>query len=136
MPRKKLYLIFLVLSLAGYAWIFINVYWIHSSENAVGVCLFRKVTGFPCLSCGTTHSVLAILKGNFNQALKMNPLGFIVVPVLVIFPGWLLIDLILKKNSFYNSYYVFEKFIGKKWILYPAIILLILNWIIIIWRNF
>ncbi len=130
MSRNKLYLLFLILSITGYIWIFWNLFRIQSEVYSVNFCLFRAVTGFPCPSCGTTHSVLAIIKGNFSEAIRMNPLGFIAVPVLLIFPIWILFDLILKKDGFYLFYGAMEKFISRKWVAYPAIFLLLLNWFI------
>ena len=130
MSRNRLYVLFLFLSLAGYIWISWNIYRIYYDEKTVSICLFRTVTGFPCPSCGTTHSVLAILKGNFHEALKLNPFGFVVLPVILILPVWILLDLFRNNNSFFRFYGTMEKIIGRKWIAYPAIILLMLNWIL------
>ena len=52
--------------------------------------LFRQVTGIPCPSCGTTHAILSITKGNFRQALDENILGFPATLMLVIFPVWIM----------------------------------------------
>lgn len=45
--------------------------------NGPIVCLFRLTTGHPCPGCGLTRSVGNILLGDFSEALKLNPLGFI-----------------------------------------------------------
>ena len=136
MSRNKLYLLFLSLSLAGYSWIFWNSYRIQTDERTVSVCLFRTVTGIPCPSCGTTHSVLAIMKGDFYQAARMNPLGFIVLPALIIFPLWMILDLITSKNSFFNFYISMEKFIVRKWIACPVLLLFLVNWFINIYFHY
>ena len=135
MSRNKLYFLFLILSFAGYTWISWNLSQIHSGGIPVNFCLFRQVTGVPCPSCGTTHSVMAIIKGDFQEAIKNNPLGFIVFPVLMIIPFWILIDLIRRKNSFYRFYGSTEKVIGRKWVAYPAICLLLVNWFVNIYIH-
>ena len=130
MSRNKLYLLFLVLSTAGYSWIFWNLFQIHSGGVPVTICLFKKITGIPCPSCGTTLSVLALIKGNFYEAFAANPLGFIIFTLLFIVPLWILIDLVLGKDGFYKFYSTMERFIRRKWIAYPAILLLVLVWLI------
>jgi len=37
-------------------------------------CFFRRLTGVPCLTCGGTRAVLALLAGNLPAALQANPL--------------------------------------------------------------
>jgi hypothetical protein len=135
MSRNKLYLLFFLLSLAGYTWVFWNFSRVQSIDNPVRFCLFKKITSLPCPSCGTTQSVLAIIRGNFDEAVKKNPLGFIVFPVLIILPVWILFDFILRRNSFYNFYPVMEHFIRRKWVAYPVILLLLMNWVINIFSH-
>lgn len=43
-------------------------------HRAFGVCLFKLVTGFPCLSCGTTRALGQLAHGDLAGALAMNPL--------------------------------------------------------------
>jgi hypothetical protein len=136
MSRNPLYILFLTLSLTGYAWVFWNLSRVQSTGNPVIFCLFKKITHLPCPSCGTTHSVLAIMKGDLPGAAKENPLGFIVFPALLIFPVWILFDLFLKRDSFFKFYHMAEAFISRKWVAYPAIFLLFVNWLIILLFHF
>ena len=133
--KTKLYILVLFLSLAGYSWVFRNVYQYRSHEKPVSSCLFRTVTGIPCPSCGTTHSVISIMKGDFREAVKENPLGFLVALMLIVFPIWILVDLFTRKKSFFDFYSTMEDLLKRKWIAYPAVILLIINWILNIHRN-
>jgi hypothetical protein len=134
MSKKQLYILVLSLSLAGYYWVFWNVRQFRMHENAIGTCLFRSVTGIPCPSCGTTHSVISILKGDFREAAMDNVLGFIVSLMLLTFPFWIVLDLIRKKSSFFGFYLKTEALLRRKWIAYPAIILMAVNWIVNIHR--
>ena len=55
-------------------------------------CLFRRVTGVPCPSCGTTRGVLSLIDGRALDALALNPLmisGLVAVVVAgVVAPLW------------------------------------------------
>lgn len=45
----------------------------------INLCLFRRLTGFPCLCCGTTRACLAILRGDVVGALTYNPLAVAII---------------------------------------------------------
>lgn len=36
-------------------------------------CAFHEITGFPCLTCGTTRAVGSLLRGDWIQAIRWNP---------------------------------------------------------------
>lgn len=135
MPKRKLYLFILAFALAGYTWIILNHYLLKMNKPTLNVCLFRQVTGIPCPSCGITHAVLSITKGNFRKALDENILGFPAALILVIFPVWILIDLVRKKESFYRFYFWTESFLRKKWVAWSALVFLLINWGWNIFRN-
>jgi len=135
MPKKKLYLLILGFALAGYSWVILNHYLLNTNKPTLNVCLFRQATGIPCPSCGTTHAVLSITKGDFRQALDENILGFPAALMLVIFPVWILIDLFRKKESFYRFYFWAEYFLRKKWVAYFALVFLLANWGWNIYKN-
>ena len=128
MSRKKLYLLILFLAIAGYSWVFLNHYLLSSNKHLINVCLFRNITGIPCPSCGTTHSVLSITKGDFRTAIQENLLGFPVTLMMLVFPVWILIDLILKKEGFYRFFLWTEILLRKKWIAWSGVILILANW--------
>jgi hypothetical protein len=135
MPKKKLYLLILGFALAGYSWVILNHYLFKTTHPRLNVCLFRQVTGIPCPSCGTTHAVLSVAKGDFRQALDENILGFPAAAMLVIFPVWILVDLIRGKESFYRFYFWSESILRKKWVAWSALAFLAVNWGWNIFRN-
>lgn len=47
------------------------------------LCPIYILTGFPCPTCGTTRSMYWILQGNPLLAFKFNPLGFLVLGLLI-----------------------------------------------------
>ena len=57
-------------------------------------CSFHRLTGLHCPGCGMTRAVHATLHGRIGEAFRFNPLGMILVPVLLIWlglriPGWI-----------------------------------------------
>lgn len=43
-------------------------------------CPFKALTGLPCLTCGATRAVAALLRGDFAASLRFHPL---VIPAVV-----------------------------------------------------
>jgi hypothetical protein len=121
--------------MAGYAWIFWSYNQISAGSTSVNVCMFRNITGVPCPSCGTTHSLFYLVKGRPVDAFHCNPLGFLVAIMLIIIPFWIIKDIIYNKNSFHSFYYKSEKLLKKKWVALPAIILVLIIWILNIKKN-
>jgi len=129
MSRNKLYAILAAACAAGYTWLLLTYYRNVSNQSDFGVCLFKHVTGIPCPSCGSTRSVISLIKGEFADALFWNPFGILIMIILIAFPFWIGYDLAFRKNSLYNFYIQSEQFIRKKWIAIAAIFLVLLNWI-------
>ena len=50
-------------------------------HTQVDLCLFRRLTGYPCPTCGSTRGVLHILQGDIPAAWAFNPLLFTVLAV-------------------------------------------------------
>jgi hypothetical protein len=69
------------------------------------------------------------MKGDIQGALFLNPIGFILMTILIISPFWILYDLISRKETLFNAYQKAEFFMRRKWIAIPAILLVFLNWI-------
>ena len=38
-------------------------------------CPFKRLTGLPCLSCGTTRAALSLLRGDLAAAFRFNPIS-------------------------------------------------------------
>jgi len=127
MSRNKLYSLILIACSAGFIYLLYNLYYPESSQYSV--CIIKNVTGFPCPSCGTTRAVQLTFKGNFIDSAMMNPFGIIISAILILLPFWIVIDLILKKDTFFKFYRRSEIILGKKKTAIPLIILVVLNWI-------
>lgn len=125
--RKKLYLLFLAVFGAGYGWIAYQ--WIIDQRpEGFTVCLFKNATHLPCPSCGSTRAVLSILDFDFYSALFYNPLGFLIVPALLLIPSWISRDLIIGKDSFWRFYLKTEQLLKKPPIAIPLVLLTLALW--------
>lgn len=88
-------------------------------------CPFRRLTGIPCPGCGGTRAARLLLKGEFAQAVWLNPLAVLfcfTIPVLLIL---LFIDCVRKTDRV-------KRLLCRPWKPLPTVIALVLilaNWI-------
>jgi hypothetical protein len=128
--NKHFYWILAILSVAGFAWIGLHLFFpdvlVTSSST---VCLFKNVTSLPCPSCGITRSVLLIFHGDFQEAPLLNPLGFVVALALITLPVWILYDILSGKTTLAHSILWTEKLIkSRKSVYIPLVALVLINW--------
>lgn len=123
MPGKKFYFFISGISVAGIVWLILN----HYFSTAIPVCIFRKITGIPCPSCGITGTIESFF-GNYDHFMFFNPLGIIVFPVIIIVPLWITADLLSGKESFLSVYRKGENLLRQKRVAIPIIILVLLIW--------
>ena len=127
MTRNKLYSLLLIACLAGFIYLF---YTFHKSENDMfRVCIIKNATGFPCPSCGTTRAFALLLKGQLIESVLVNPFGILVAIIMIIFPIWVLMDVVLKNETFLKVYKKSEVIIRKPWLAIVLLFLVLLNWI-------
>lgn len=94
------------------------------SGKYVELCLFKRLTGFPCPTCGLTRGVICALHGHIIQAWLYNPLLFSVLTILfVVYAARLILARTLKIHLTRS-----ERIIA--WIL--AVVLLLANWAYVI----
>lgn len=135
LERNRLYSILGITCLAGYIWLYYNLYLQNTKSSSESFCMIKRITNIPCPSCGSTRSVSSLLHGDFAGAIYWNPLGLVVLAIMIVLPIWLAVDLILKKDSLLQSYKSTEKILRKKTVAIPLIILVIINWIWNIYKN-
>lgn len=90
MPTKKIAITGTILGV-----LFIGYYFLSKYTSFYIPCLFHWLTGYYCPGCGVTRMFFAILKLNFYQAFRFNPLVFI---LLCLFIMYMLIKVIFKIN--------------------------------------
>lgn len=125
--KKKLYIILFFSCFIGCLWLYISYNFIKT--NLAGVCLIKNITGIPCPSCGSTRSVVSLIKGDFYNALKINPLGYVIAAIMILTPLWILTDIVSKKESLFNFYNKTEAYLKNPKFAIPLVMLLLINWI-------
>lgn len=128
--HNKLYLLLSIVCMAGYAWLAYS--WVHTQRNetfSLEVCPVKLATGLPCPACGTTRSIIHITQGEIVDALHTNPLGFIGALALLLVPVWIVVDVLLKRDSLFRFYNQMEHYLKKPLVFLPLILLLLMNWI-------
>ena len=127
--RNKLYTIIFIACIAGYIWLYFSLSNSQFEKNTVEVCLIKHVTNIPCPSCGSTRSVISLTKGNFIEALRINPFGYIVAIIMFLAPLWITIDIVTKRKTLFEFYQKFETYLKRPQYSIPLILVVIINWI-------
>jgi len=66
-----------------------------AGDEGTSVCLLKRLTGMPCMTCGMTRSFCAIGRGEFPEALRLHPLGpvlYVLFAVVMIRAAWMAIS--------------------------------------------
>ncbi|MEQ1744954.1 MAG: DUF2752 domain-containing protein [Saprospiraceae bacterium] len=132
MPRanSKIYLVLALACMGGYAWLYLNLSMPDAvSGSDVEMCPIKRLTGVPCPSCGSTRSVVSLLRGNVAEAVYWNPLGFVMVLGLFVSPIWMAYDYFKKEQTLLVFYEKTEAFLKKKNAAWAFALLILLNWI-------
>jgi len=98
-------------------------------------CMFRAITGLPCVTCGSTRSAIEFLHGHFFAAWTWNPLAFCGLCAVILFDVYALIALVAHAPRWRIA---FRKQAEKKCMRMVVVAALALNWIYLLahWRNF
>jgi hypothetical protein len=127
--RNKLYSLLIFACSAGYVWLYFIIANDIAGNKAMEVCLIKRAADIPCPSCGTSRSVVSIIKGNYLEALLINPLGYIIAAVMIIAPVWILIDIVAKKQHLHYCYKKTEIVLSRPKFAIPLVLLILTNWI-------
>lgn len=90
MNKRKTNLKLAIIAILG----FLLYYLLNLYTGFAIFCPFHKFTGFYCPGCGITRLLFSLIKLDFYQAFRYNPLVFILLIIGIIY---LLIKSILKK---------------------------------------
>lgn len=127
--RNKLYTILFTACIAGYIWLYFSLNTTETKNKSFEFCLIKHTTNIPCPSCGSTRSIISLTKGNFLEALIINPLGYIVAVIMFSAPIWIAIDIITKRKTLFEFYQKIETYLKKPRYAIPLLLLVIINWI-------
>ena len=116
--NKKTKLIIIILSILIVLFIAYFYYYLNKTYNFIIPCIIKKITGLYCPGCGITRMIFSLIKLDFYQAFRYNPLLFFLLPIILIF----LIDFLIKwyKNK---QNYLINKISKYNWITLLIIVL-------------
>jgi hypothetical protein len=97
-------------------------------------CVFHKLTGLPCLTCGMTRCGIEFIHGHFFAALKWNPLVFAFLWGVIAFDLYALAAIALRRPRLRILFRQAE----KKYARGLLVAALALNWFYLVshWRDF
>lgn len=95
----------------------------------------KYVTNIPCPSCGSTRAILSILSGEFSKGFYLNPLGYILILIILITPIWLIYDLSRNRNTLFVFYNRIEAILRQKHVYIPLIVIVCINWVWNIYKG-
>ena len=95
----------------------------------INFCLLKSITGFPCVTCGTTRAFDLLLKGEIYRSLLMNPLGLVVFISSVSFVFLLFFDYFVGTKILNNLIDKTKSLKLNHKIVILVFLLLLLNWI-------
>lgn len=127
--RNKLYLLICIACLAGYVWLYFGLTNDYIQFKSLQVCPIKHITNIPCPSCGSTRSVILLTQGNFIQAFRINPIGYIIAFIMLLTPIWITLDIAFKRKTFFVFYKKIETYLKRPQYAIPLILLVIINWI-------
>lgn len=130
MKKNKLYVFMLIACFLGFLWLFfLNFTTKNQIKTNFTVCFLKRLTGYPCPSCGTSRAVAFFFDGNIIHSLAINPFGILVAIIMIVSPILIIFDFISKKETFYKLYLFVEKKIKTKPIAVFLTILVLFNWL-------
>jgi len=96
------------------------------------ICLFHKITGLPCVTCGGTRCMRGLINGDFAAAFLWNPLIFLVAIGCVVFALYAAVVVIFRLPRLR----LVEISKRQAWLIRGGLIfLLAANWAYLIWRG-
>jgi hypothetical protein len=93
-------------------------------------CLFRKLTGLPCPTCGATRSVVHLAHGDISLAFMMNPLAAAGILIAIFFFFYSIITLLFELPRFR----VLLRESESKAIRWGSVALLLAQWLYLLMR--
>jgi len=64
-------------------------YWLRvATGEEVVICMFRRLTGVPCATCGGTRATMALARGELDVAWAFNPLVTVLLVTLPLLALW------------------------------------------------
>jgi hypothetical protein len=103
------------------------VAWLHLDRLPIRVCMFKTITGIPCMTCGTTRALGRLARFDLVGAIRISPLAAVALMVMLAFGFF---DLLLLPGG--RTLRVRTSPGEWRWMVVLALALLFANWIYLI----
>lgn len=124
-PRRPPWPAWAVVVVVGWtALVGLTVWLTPPGGQRVELCMLKRVTGYPCPTCGTGRGSLALLHGELESAWRFNPLVFTVLAVLA--------AALTIRLAFGRAVRVEMGRVGRWLLLAAAVAALLVNWAYVI----
>ena len=112
------------------------IIWVVLTMNGldVVVCPLTWLFDIPCPSTGTTRTLHALLRGNLDLALTLNPINLLLC---MLFAAIIFVILVRSKSNemLRNDLQQLERVLRKPLVYIPFILLILFNWIGVIQKG-
>lgn len=108
--------------------------WIAMSINQCGQgiwkgCLIKYFLHIPCPACGSTRAIIAIIDGHIQEALALNPLGFVLLALLILLTVGIPYDYLRRQHNLYHLFTWADTCLHIKSVFIPTMSIILLNWL-------
>ncbi|MDH7481296.1 MAG: DUF2752 domain-containing protein [Armatimonadota bacterium] len=74
-------------------------------EHMPGICVFYKLTGYPCPTCGMTRSVIALTRLDFHKAFAYNALAPLLIAAFGVWWGNLVYKTVYGRRTWLDDWF-------------------------------
>lgn len=117
-----------IVLLLGYAWIIFSYF--SEGQTEVVVCPFRLTTGLPCLGCGLTRGIVALLHGEITKSITYHILSIPITIAMLGFSFTLCYDYITKSFLTERLFKIVNKCFSYWYISVPCCLIVLGIWIL------
>lgn len=113
--------------IASWTWIAMSI---NQCEQGIWKgCLIKHFLHIPCPACGSTRAIIAIIDGHIQEALALNPLGFVLLALLILLTVGIPYDYLRRQRNLYHLFTWADTCLHRKSVFIPTMSIILLNWL-------
>ena len=118
-----------ILSAITYVAVCIWLLSVNEGQTPITVCPSKLIYHIPCAGCGTTRATLLLLKGQFFDAISLNPNCILALMFICLYPIIGVYSLLSKQSYITDCYNFLSRALENKYVLVFVLICEIMIWI-------
>lgn len=126
MSPSRFYALCVAGCLGGWTWIGMTIS--QSGQEIWKGCLMKQFFHIPCPACGVTRAIVALLDGHIQEAMIWNPLGIVLLMLLVLLTVGLPYDWFCHRQSLYSLFLWVDACLHRKVVFILFVGAMLLNW--------